>query len=62
MTHLSTGTTGPNEASPLTTATCVDGDNSQTWLQPLIDRTNAVNEETARIKAETARLKREVAS
>ena len=58
----STGTTGPNEASPLTTATCVDGDNNQTWLQPLIDRTNAVNEETARIKAETARLKKEVAS
>jgi len=44
------------------TATCVDGENNQTWLQPLIDRTNAVNEETARIKAEIARLKREVAS
>jgi hypothetical protein len=62
MTHLFTGTTGPNEAGPLTTATCVDGDNSQTWLQPLVDRTNAVNEETARIKAETARLKKEVSA
>jgi hypothetical protein len=50
MTHL------------LDTASCVDGKSNQTWLQPLIDRTNAVNEETARIKAEIARLKREVAS
>ena len=45
-----------------TTASCVDGENNQTWMQPLIDRTNEVNEETARIKAETARLKKEVAS
>jgi hypothetical protein len=37
-----TGTTGPNEASPLTTATSVDGGNHETWLQPLLDRTNAV--------------------
>lgn len=44
----------------LDTASCVDGKSNQTWLQPLIDRTNAVNEETARIKAETARLKKEV--
>jgi hypothetical protein len=43
-----------------TTASCVDGENNQTWMQPLIDRTNEVNEETARIKAETARLKKEV--
>jgi hypothetical protein len=49
--------TNPNTVD---THTSVDGDNNQTWLQPLIDRTNAVNEETARIKAETARLKREV--
>jgi hypothetical protein len=46
----------------VTTASCVDGKSNQTWLQPLIDRTNAVNEETARIKAETARLEKEVAS
>jgi hypothetical protein len=48
MTHL------------LDTASCVDGKSNQTWLQPLIDRTNAIKEETIRIKTEIVELKKEV--
>jgi len=40
------------------TATSVAGQNNQTWLQPLVDRVNAIREETIRVKAETAELKR----
>jgi len=42
------------------TASCVDGKSNQTWLQPLIDRTNAIKEETIRIKTEIVELKKEV--
>ena len=43
-----------------TTATSMDGKSNQTWLQPLIDRTNAIKEETIRIKTEIVELKKEV--